>query len=213
MLRTKLKRFKRDYTNNDIINYLKGTYKVLKKSPTFRDLSQFPGPSPRTIVRRFGRWSIALKKAGIRPQTNQLMFNERTYIRNNWNKMTDKEIANKLNISIEVIKYYRANYKLWKNRKGTAKSTYRNRAFKLYGRVCEVCRLSICEWHHIKPKSTDSKDWCILCSNCHAVITRKLVKIETREDLETKLKPYMQNLYRNLSINSLVTPGSDISST
>ena len=131
MLRTKDNRFKRDYTNRDIIEYLKGVQKVLKRSPTFRDLDQFPGPSPRTIVRRFGRWSIALKKAGIRPQTNQLMKNERMFIRYNWTRMTDKEISQKLSISSDVIKYYRSNYNLWKNRKGTAKSTYRNKAFKL----------------------------------------------------------------------------------
>lgn len=213
MLRTKGKRFKRDYTNKDIIDYLKGVYKILKKSPTFRDLGQVPGPSPRTIVRRFGLWSTALKKAGIRPQTNQLMNNERTFIRSNWTKMTDKQISQELGVTPEVIKYYRMNYDLWKNRKGTAKSTYRNRAFKLYGDICEVCGLSTCEWHHIKPKFTNPKDWCILCSNCHTVITRKLVLINNREDLNTKLKPYMVEVYKRLRINSLVAGDNDISST
>lgn len=200
MRRTKDKRFKKDYTKQDIINYLQGVYKLLGKSPTYRDLKDFPGPSPRTVVRRFGYWSKALKEAGIRPQTHQLKSGDRTYIRENWRKMTDRQIAEKLGVTEVVIKYYRMNYKLWKKRKGTARSTYRREALKLYGKKCEVCDLSICEWHHIIPKSTNADDWCILCSLCHAVITRKFVVVNNREELQTKLKPYMKTIYANLQI-------------
>ena len=93
MQRTKTKKFKNDYSKKDILDYLKGTYKVLGRSPTSRDLNKFPGPSPRTIVRRFGYWSKALKQAGIRPKTHQLKTGERSFIRFNWRKITDKEIA------------------------------------------------------------------------------------------------------------------------
>jgi len=179
---------------------LKGVYKTIGKSPTYRDLQQIPGPSPRTIVRRFGYWSKALKKAGIRPQTNQLKKGERSFIRTNWRKMTDKEIANKLGVTEVVIKYYRMNYNMWKNRKGTAKSTYRKEALRLYGKKCEICSIGICEWHHIVPKSTKPDDWCILCSLCHAAITRKLVIVNNRRELETKLLPFMQQIYSNLKI-------------
>lgn len=198
--KTKDKRFKKDYSKKDIIDYLKGVYKILKKPPTYRDLNNFPGPSPRTVVRRFGYWSVALKKAGIRPQTHQLMKGEKTFIRMNWRKMTDKEVAEKLGVSETVIKYYRMNYNLWKNRKGTAKATYKKEALRLYGKNCEVCGISITEWHHIVPKSTHSGDWCILCPTCHGVITRKLVKIEKREDLKTKLLPFMKKVYFELKI-------------
>lgn len=194
------KRFKKDYSKNDIIQYLKGVYKVLDKSPTFRDLHEFPGPSPRTVVRRFGSWSKALKQAGIRPQKHQLRTGERSYIRMNWRKMADKEIAQKLGVTENVIKYYRMNYNLWKNRKGTAKSTYRREALRLYGERCEVCGIEICEWHHIVPKSTKAENWCILCSLCHAAITRKLVTVNSREDLKTSLSPYMKNVYSKLEI-------------
>lgn len=199
-LRTKDERFKKDYTRNDILNYLKGISKVLGRVPSSRDLNKFPGPAPRTIIRRFGYWSKALKEAGMRPQTHQLQLGERSFIRMNWRKMTDKEIAKKLGVTEVVIKYYRMNYNLWKNRKGTAKSTYRKEALRLYGEKCEVCGIGICEWHHIIPKSTQSDDWCILCPTCHAVITRKIVIVENRKELKTKLYPYMKSVYSNMKL-------------
>lgn len=168
---------------------------MLGRVPTSRDLNNFPGPAPRTIIRRFGYWSIALKKAGMRPQTHQLQTGERSFIRYNWRKMTDKEIANKLGVTETVIKYYRMNYNLWKNHKGTARSTYRKEALKLYGQRCEVCGIGICEWHHIIPKSTNQDEWCILCPLCHSVITRKLVTINNRTELKTKLLPYMKKVH------------------
>lgn len=198
--RTKDKRFKKDYTRKDILAYLHGIYKVLGRSPSSRDINRFPGPAPRTIIRRFGYWSTALKEAGIRPQTHQLQRGERSFIRENWRKMTDKQIANKLGVSEVVIKYYRMNYNLWKNRKGTAKSTYRKEALRLYGERCEVCGINICEWHHIVSRSTEPKNWCILCPLCHEVITRKLIIVKSREELKTKLIPYMQKVYSNLKI-------------
>lgn len=200
MLRKKDQRFKREYTNEDIIKYLKGIYKILGRSPASRDLNEFPGPAPRTIIRRFGYWSKALQKAGIRPQTHQLQKGERTFIRAHWRKMTDKEIAKILGVTEVVIKYYRMNYKLWKNRKGTARSTYRREAMKLYGKACEVCGLKICEWHHIVPKSINPEDWCILCPLCHEVITRKLVVVRNRKELRTQLLPYIKGLYLDFNV-------------
>lgn len=197
MNKTQDKRFKRDYTNKDIISYLKGVHRLINRSPTYRDINKIPGPSPRTIVRRFGKWSKALKLAGMRPHTNQLQRGERTYIRANWKKISDKEIAEKLGVNFSVVRYYRMNYNLWKNRKGTAKSTFRKKALGLYGEACESCGIKFCEWHHIIPKSKNPQDWCILCPTCHATITRKFVKVEKREDIVNKLRPFVQNLYRN----------------
>lgn len=200
MGRTKDKRFKKDYSKNDIIKYLKGIYNLLGKSPTYREVKKIPGPSPSTVIRRFGYWSKALKEAGIRPKTHQLKKGERTYIRSNWRHMTDEEIAHTLGVTNVVIKHYRMNLNLWKNRKFTARSTFRKKALKLYGKECEVCGLNICEWHHIIPKSVSPTDWAILCSLCHAVITRKLVVVTNRKDLNTKLKPFMKDIYSKLKI-------------
>lgn len=201
MQRTKTNQFKKDYSKQTIIEYLQAIYKNLGHPPTSRDLDYIPGPSSRTIIRRFGYWSTALKAAGIRPQTHQLMPGERSFIRNNWRKMTDKAISKKLGISMEVIKYYRSNYNLWKNRKGTARSTFRKEALRLYGEKCEICSITICEWHHIIPKSKEPDDWCILCPLCHATITRKLVVVNSRHELKTKLLPYMKKVYEDLKIH------------
>jgi len=69
---------------------------------------------------------------------------------------------------------------------------------RLYGRNCEICNISITELHHIVPKSKDIKDWAILCPLCHSIITRGLVKIRNRNELKTKLKPFVRNIYKDL---------------
>lgn len=137
----------------------------------------------------------------MRPHTKQLMKGEKTFIRHNWKKMTDKKIGNKLGISEDVVKYYRMQYRLWKNRKGTSDQKHKKDGMRTYGQNCEVCNLPITELHHIVPKSTKIEDWSILCPTCHAVITRKLVEVNTRKDIKTKLKPYIQNLYNNIKFN------------
>lgn len=198
MNRDRDKRFKKDYSKEDIIAYLRGVYKLFKRSPTYRDLKKIPGPAASTIIRRFGKWSSALKSSGIRPQTRQLIKGERTFIRLNWRKMTDEEIAKRLGINFSVVRYYRMNYNLWKNRKGTAKSTFRKKALNLYGEACESCGIKFCEWHHIIPKSKNPQDWCVLCPTCHATITRKYVTVKSREDIVNKLRPFVHNLHRDL---------------
>lgn len=123
--------------------------------------------------------------------------------------MTDKEIASKLSISIEIVKYYRNQYSLWKNRKGTSKQKHKKDGMRIYGKNCEVCNIPITELHHIVPKSQNIKDWSILCPMCHAVITRKLVEINRRKELKTRLVPFMKRLYKNLNFNPGGVVGSD----
>lgn len=197
-MRTNTGKFKTPYTHSIIITYLKSIANITGNSPTYRDLNQIPGPSARTIIRHFGTWTNALKKAKLRPHTNQLMRGDKTYIRRNWRSLTDKQIANKLGISLEVIKYYRMNYNLWKNRKGTSKQKYKKDGMLLYGNNCEICHIPLTELHHIKPKSTKPEDWSILCPTCHSVITRKLITVGSRNDLATKLKPYIMTLYKEI---------------
>lgn len=194
-------KFKTPYTHKVIISYLKSVSKLIGRSPTFRDVHIIPGPSPRTIVRHFGTWSKALKASGLRPQTNQLLKGEKTFIRLNWRNMTDKQIAEKLGISSEIIKYYRMQYSLWKNRKGTSSQKHKKDGMRTYGQNCEVCNISITELHHIIPKSTDIGDWAILCPTCHAVVTRRLVEVKNRRELKTKLTPFIRNLHKNIKFN------------
>lgn len=209
-MRTKKGKFKTPYTRKLIIAYLQAVRKLIKRNFTFRDLNKVPGPSPRTIVRHFGTWSNALKSAGIRPKTHQLMKGEKSYIRKNWRKMTDQEIAKQLQISVEVIKYYRMNYNLWKNRKGTSKQKLKADGMRMYGKNCEVCNIPITELHHIKPRSTNVTDWSILCPTCHAVVTRRLITIYTREELQTKLKPFIKRLYRSIKFKKAVEDNDNV---
>lgn len=196
-MRSNSGKFRTPYTRKLIIRYLRTISEQIGRSPTYRDLKTIPGPSPRTVVRHFGKWSNTLKASGLRPQTNQLIKGEKAFIQKNWSKFTDKQISEKLGISTDVIKYYRMQYKLWKNRKGASGQKHKSDGMQLYGKNCEICNIPITELHHIAPKSTDPKNWAILCPTCHSVITRKLVKIQNRDELKTKLTPYIKNLHKN----------------
>ncbi|MDO8424480.1 MAG: hypothetical protein Q7S70_00890 [bacterium] len=201
-IKTKLGKFKRAYSKKHLIAYIKGVAKAIKRSPTYRDLKKFPGPTSSTIIRRFGKWSIAIKKADLRPVTHQLLRGEKTYIRKNWRLMTDKQIASGLKVPLYIIRYYRLSKKLWKNtrNKRLVKSTQKKIASKLYGNSCEVCNIPITELHHIISGSKLQKNWAILCPLCHEIISRKIITIKGRIDLFKKLKPFVKKIYSNLSI-------------
>lgn len=189
-------KFKRQYTRDQVLRYLRSVSRILKKSPTYRDLKLIPGPRASTIIRKFGSWAKALRFAGIRPIGRQLSRNEKGIIRKMWRKLSDKQIARKLNLPPAVIRYYRLSSKLWKNsRKGATKAAQRLRAIKLYGKTCEICNIPIVDLNHIISKKNDPQNWTILCPLCHAALTRKLAIIQSREDLKTKLLPFMKNLY------------------
>lgn len=190
--------FETPYTKSSIISYLQAVEREIGKVPTYRDLKAIPGPSPRTIVRHFGTWSKAIRSAKMRPYTHMIKHGDRTVIRKNWRAMTDKEIASRLNLTECSVKYYRMQYNLWKNRKGTSKQKHKADSIRRYGHNCEVCNIPIVEHHHIRPKSMEISDWSILCPTCHAVITRKLVIVNSREELQTVLKPYVMQLYQSI---------------
>jgi hypothetical protein len=185
---------------------------IFNRAPLFS-----PRPHPRRCGARIYFENMfeffGTASAGLRPRTNQLLRGERTFIRQNWKNMTDKEISKSLNLSSEAVKYYRMQFDLWKNRKGTSKQKHKSDGMKVYGKNCEVCNLPVTELHHIIPKSTQISDWAILCPTCHAVITRKLVCIENREDIETKLKPFMIEFYKNIGFKIKKERDSDTFST
>lgn len=99
-IRTKLGKFKKAYSEKQLINYIKCVSKIIKRPPTYRDLKIIPGPRASTIIRHFGKWSIAIKKAKLRPHTYQLIRGEKKFIRSNWRLLTDKQIASKFKIPI-----------------------------------------------------------------------------------------------------------------
>ncbi len=197
-MRTRTGRFEKQYTKKDITSYLQGIKKNLGRAPVYRDVKLFPGPSSTTIIRQFGSWSRALKIVGIRPHTHQLFRKEKGIIRKMWHRMTDKRIAKKLGIPIHVVRYHRLSSKLWKNsRKGNTRASQKQKAMKLYGKNCEICNIPIVEINHIISRKNDPSNWTILCPLCHAVLTRKLVTIQNRTELITKLLPYMQKIHKS----------------
>ena len=195
-------KFKQIYSKKQILVYLKRIASFINKSPTYRDLNKIPGPTASTVIRFFGSWSKALKSAGLRPHTHQLIRGEKTYIRENWRGFTDEQISKKLKVPIHTIRYYRLSSKLWKNTRNNklVKATQKKLAMKKYGDNCEVCNMSIVELHHIISKSKNENHWSILCPLCHEIISRKIILIKNREDLFTKLKPFVKKLYSNLRL-------------
>jgi len=195
-------RFKQVYSKDEILIYLKKVAIFIKKSPTYRDLHTIPGPTASTVIRFFGSWTKAIKSAGLRPHTYQLIKGERTFIRKNWKTFTDKQVSEKLGIPIHTIRYYRLSSKLWKNTRNNklVKATQKRLAIMKYGDSCEICNMPFVELHHIVSKSKDENNWSILCPLCHEIISRKKVIVKNRKELFSKLKPFVKRLYSNLKL-------------
>ena len=196
--RTKIGRFRKQYTRKNIIAYLQGIHKTLGRAPVYRDVRKFPGPSPTTVIRQLKSWTRALQIAGVRPHTKQLFRAEKGLVRKMWRKMTDRQIARRLGVPIYVVRYHRLKSKLWKySRKGGTQLSQKIKAMKLYGKNCEVCSIPIVDLNHIISRKNDPKNWTVLCPLCHSVLTRKLVVIKSRKELKTKLLPFMKKLHKS----------------
>lgn len=69
------------------------------------------------------------------------------------------------------------------------KAWIRSQAINRYGKECELCGYDmVIDTHHILPKhrggSHEVENLMVVCPNCHALITRKLIKIQKRLDIE-----------------------------
>jgi predicted restriction endonuclease len=119
------------------------------------------------------------------------------FIIKNCEKMLDIEIANKLNkLGFKGADQWTVRYR--RRRLGIKKYLYgdilkhkawiRAQAIKAYGSKCELCgyRMAL-ETHHIKSKKDggphEIKNLTVLCPNCHALLTRKVLILENRDDL------------------------------
>ena len=132
------------------------------------------------------------------------------FILKNCRKMFDEEIANKLKqkgikgVSIWNVKYRRRKLGIKKYLYGEIqkhKAWVRNQAIKKYGGKCELCgyKLSL-DVHHITPKGQGGNhkvdNLMVVCPNCHALITRKILQLDSRKDIK-KMSRKIVELLKN----------------
>jgi 5-methylcytosine-specific restriction endonuclease McrA len=77
------------------------------------------------------------------------------------------------------------------------KAWIRAQAIKKYGKQCELCGYSASfDAHHIVPKYAGGKheieNLMIVCPNCHALITRLIIKLKNRKDIPVIRKKVLQ---------------------
>lgn len=134
------------------------------------------------------------------------------FIRNNYGKLIDKEIVNELKKKgIKKVNQCRVRYR--RRKLGIKKYLYgkikkykariRMQAIKRYGNRCELCGYAlVLETHHILPRKKGGlhvmDNLMVLCSNCHALFTRKHLTLKTRKDipaLRIKLRKLQKSPY------------------
>lgn len=137
------------------------------------------------------------------------------FILKNCQKMLDKEIAEKLkNMGFKEATSWNIRYR--RRRLGIKKYLYgeikkhkawiRAQAIKKHGNKCELCFYSeTVDAHHIIPKykggPNEIENLMIVCPNCHALITRKIIILNNRKEITKIRKLILQkikSLYTNL---------------
>jgi 5-methylcytosine-specific restriction endonuclease McrA len=119
------------------------------------------------------------------------------FIRKNCKKIIDEQIAKILRkkgfagATIWTVKYRRRKLGIKKYLYGEVKkhkAWIRAQAIKKYGNKCELCGFKlVVDTHHILPKNKGGlhtiDNLTVLCPNCHALITRRRLPFNKREDL------------------------------
>jgi len=136
------------------------------------------------------------------------------FIRDNYKKMTDKEIVKELRkIGVKGAIWWTVRYR--RRKLGIKKYLYgeikkhkawiRIQAIKKYGNKCELCGYSLTiDAHHIIPKNKgglhEIDNLMVLCPNCHALITRRYFTLKNRKNIPKirrkiikLLKPFYSN--------------------
>lgn len=124
------------------------------------------------------------------------------YIKNHCETMIDKDIVRALRkmgykgATIWTVKYRRRKLGVKKYLYGDIKkhkAWVRAQAIKRYGKKCELCRYSLTiDTHHIIPKYQggphEIENLMIICPNCHALITRRIIKLQSRKEFPVARK-------------------------
>jgi len=133
------------------------------------------------------------------------------FIIQNCNKMLDKEIAREFKkMGFEKITQWNVRYR--RRKLGIKKYAYgevkkhkawvRKQAIEKYGNRCELCSYSaIVETHHVVPKYKgglhEISNLMVMCPNCHALVTRKKIEINSRNEI-SKVKKLIKRAVRDL---------------
>lgn len=102
------------------------------------------------------------------------------------------------------VKYRRRKLGLIKYTGKSHNAFDKKEATKVYGHKCELCNYDLTiDVHHIKGKKTIDgrkiENLIILCPNCHALITRKIMILNTRDDIKAA-KEYIIKHHNNAYI-------------
>lgn len=136
------------------------------------------------------------------------------FVRENWKKMLDKEIAKELRkIGFKganqwTVRYRRRKLGIKKYLYGEVKkykAWIRAQALKKYGDKCELCGYGFSlDTHHIIPKNKgglhEIDNLMVLCPNCHALITRKHFILKSRRNIpriRKKVIELLKSFYPN----------------
>lgn len=134
------------------------------------------------------------------------------YIINNCKNKLDKEIAKELlshgytGANAWNIRYRRRKLGVKKYLHGEIlkhKAWVRTQAIKAYGNQCELCFYNIAiDTHHIIPKYLggphEIDNLMVICQNCHALVTRKKIIINSRKDIikvSRKIRKLIRSFY------------------
>lgn len=147
-------------------------------------------------IRRHGYPELKKEKGehGLEKLPHKIVDN---FILKNYKIMFDKEIVEKLKmmgfkkISTWNVRYRRRKLGIKKYLYGEIKkhkAWVRAQAVRKYGNECELCSYSMAiDTHHIIPKYQggphEIENLMVICPNCHALITRKIIKINSREEI------------------------------
>lgn len=131
------------------------------------------------------------------------------YIIKNCKDKLDKEIAKELLIrgytgaSAWNVRYRRRRLGIKKYLHGEIlkhKAWVRTQAIRTHGNKCELCFYNVAiDTHHIIPKYLggphEIENLMVICPNCHALVTRKIIIISSRKDI-TKVGRKIRKLIR-----------------
>lgn len=130
------------------------------------------------------------------------------FIRRNCNKMIDKDIVEKL-IKRGIIGVNVWNVRYRRRKLGVKKYLYgevlkhrvwiRTQAIKKYGNECELCSYNMAvDTHHIIPRHQggphEVENLMVICPNCHSLITRKHLVINSRKDISRIRKNLIKSI-------------------